>query len=269
MADTSTVSLTSTLGELVAERPARARVFERHGVDYCCHGRRTLAEAATSAGIDPAALVSELEATTANVPTDVEELDPPALVEHILATHHAYLHEELPALRALADKVEGVHGGRHPELAKVADLVAALESDLEPHMAKEEQILFPAIARQVPGEGLAPPIRMMELEHEQTGALLAALEPRQTGTGCRPTHAPATRASTSGWPTSKRTRSVTSTSRTTCCSRGCWPPPEVQSAGHPVRQGWAASAATSVTTSKPSRWRSQSRLATCSSSLPS
>ena len=29
-----------TVGELVAERPSRARVFERFGIDYCCGGKK-------------------------------------------------------------------------------------------------------------------------------------------------------------------------------------------------------------------------------------
>lgn len=181
MSDTATVPLDHTLGELVAELPARARVFERHGLDYCCHGQRSLADAAEAAGIDADALAHELAAVsdTAGAPVDV--LSPAALVEHILGTHHAYLHEELPALRALADKVNGVHSSRHPELAEVVRLVHALADDLDPHLAKEEQILFPAIVGRSSADGtanagsLAPPIRVMMTEHETVGALLGEL----------------------------------------------------------------------------------------------
>lgn len=41
-----------TLADLVAERPARAAVLDRLGLDYCCHGQRPLAEACTAAGLD-------------------------------------------------------------------------------------------------------------------------------------------------------------------------------------------------------------------------
>ena len=41
-------------------------------------------------------------------------MTPEALVDHLEATHHAYLHAELPRLSALADKVTGVHGD-HPQ----------------------------------------------------------------------------------------------------------------------------------------------------------
>jgi regulator of cell morphogenesis and NO signaling len=175
----SVVTLDRTLGDLVTERPARARVFETAGIDYCCHGQRSLADAAEAAGLDPATLVADLSAVSDTAGVEVEALDPAALVAHIVSTHHAYLHAELPALRALADKVNGVHGGRHGELAEVARLVAALEADLEPHMGKEEAVLVPAITKLFAdggtGASLAAPIRAMTAEHEGAGELLDQL----------------------------------------------------------------------------------------------
>lgn len=180
MSDDATITLDHTLGELVAELPARARVFERHGLDYCCHGQRSLADAAAAADLDANELAAELASVVDVSGSEVDVLDPAALVEHILRTHHAYLREELPALEALADKVDSVHSCRHPELSEVARLVHALAEDLRPHLAQEEQILFPAITRQSTGaEGagmaLAPPIRAMMTEHEAVGALLDTL----------------------------------------------------------------------------------------------
>lgn len=177
---TITITIDQTLGELVAELPARARVFERHGLDYCCHGRRSLADAAAAADLDADALLVELASVVDTTYAEVDALDAAALIEHILRTHHAYLHEELPALRALADKVNTEHSCRHPELAEVARLVHALADDLGPHMAKEERVLFPAIARQATEAGgagmpLDPPIRVMMAEHATVGALLEDL----------------------------------------------------------------------------------------------
>ena len=94
-------------------------------------------------------------------------LDAPALAEHIVATHHRYLWEELPLLEALAAKVLAVHGERHPELSEVHELVMAVRADLEPHLQKEERVLFPAIAALAGGQrefafgSVANPIRMM------------------------------------------------------------------------------------------------------------
>ncbi len=179
--DASHGMLDRTLGDLVAERPARARSLERLGIDYCCHGQRTLADATDAAGLDPEAIVMELEAVVDDTDADIDHLEPVALVDHILATHHHYLHEELPLLVALAEKVQGVHGSRHPELSRVAAVVTELRDDLEPHLAKEEQILFPAIRRWADGERSFPfgtlsnPVRMLMLEHDRAGELLEQL----------------------------------------------------------------------------------------------
>ena len=170
------------LGDLVAEAPARAGVLDRFQIDYCCHGQRTLAEACAADGIDVAEVITALDSTPAG-PTGVDHpTEPAALADHIETTHHAYLHAEFPGLRALAAKVRDVHGGRHAELVEVAALVEELVADLEPHLAKEERILFPAIrtlvaepARAFPFGTIANPIRMMASEHDRAGELLAQL----------------------------------------------------------------------------------------------
>src|SRR4051812_5044624 len=101
---------TRTLGDLVTEAPARAEVFERLGLDYCCHGGRTLEQACSSAGLDPTRVVADIETLDQLAPADGAEagaalpLEPAALTQYIEALHHAYLHAELPELDALAEK---------------------------------------------------------------------------------------------------------------------------------------------------------------------
>jgi regulator of cell morphogenesis and NO signaling len=176
-----TIDIERTLGDLVAERPARARVLERAGIDYCCHGQRPLREAATEAGLDPGAVAAALAVVTDTVGVEVDQLEPVALVDHIVDTHHAYLHEELPLLDALATKVRDVHGGRHGELAEVARLVHEIRLDLEPHLAKEEAVLFPAIREAATGRSdfpfgpIANPVRVLMAEHDVAGDLLVEL----------------------------------------------------------------------------------------------
>ena len=179
--DVPPVDVRRSLGDLVAERPARARVLERVGLDYCCHGQRSLTEAGEAAGLDVPALARELAEVDDDTDAEVDRLDPVGLVDHILQTHHAYLHQELPLLVALADKVRDVHGERHPELAAVAQIVQEIRRDLEPHLAKEENVLFPAIRDLADGAtefsfgAMADPIRVMFAEHDQAGELLARL----------------------------------------------------------------------------------------------
>jgi regulator of cell morphogenesis and NO signaling len=181
------------LGDLVAESPRRAAVLDRLGLDFCCRGQRTLEQACREAGLPlESALAAISSADTdgtdataaAPGPQGSEPLDlahAPELFEAIVARHHRYLREEMPALVELAGKVAGVHGDRHPELAEVRRLVAALRDDLLPHMDNEELVLFPAIRRFAAGDRTFPfgaignPIRVMVAEHEAAGELLARL----------------------------------------------------------------------------------------------
>lgn len=184
---TTPIDPSSTLGELVTEHPGLARHLERQGLDYCCGGHRSLAEACAASGLDLAAVVDELTGLDGGEPEPWADLGPAELVDHIEATHHRYLHDELPRLTALADKVAGVHGGRHPEVVEVAATYAELRAELEPHLLKEERILFPMVRQLVAAQrsdGPAPafhcgslrnPISVMLVEHEHAGALLEHL----------------------------------------------------------------------------------------------
>ncbi len=178
------------VGKIVALRPETARVLEKHQIDYCCKGGKTLAEACVAQGIDLEEVVRELEASP-NPGASGEnwlEASLPALCDHIEQRHHDYLRTELPRLGELIDRVLRAHGEKHPELAEVRASFVRLRAELEPHMVKEERILFPAIrqmdgARQAGGfpfGSVANPIRCMIEEHEHAGDELAALR-RLTG----------------------------------------------------------------------------------------
>jgi regulator of cell morphogenesis and NO signaling len=172
---------TTSLGDLVAANPATARILQAHGLDFCCHGERPLDQACAEAGVDVDEVASKIAGTAVEGDTTWTALAPADLAMHIVATHHRYLWEELPLLDALADKVATVHGERHPELAEVRRLVATLRADLEPHLAKEEQVLFPAIAALAAGDApalpmpLSNPVKALMAEHDQAGELLAEL----------------------------------------------------------------------------------------------
>jgi len=170
------------LGELVAQRASNARVLDQMGLDYCCHGDESLDHACARAGIDPDAVIAALgEAEPAADDHECAAMSPEELIAHLLDVHHAYLHDALPSIERLADKVWNVHGPRHPELEHVHTLVSELAADLEPHMLKEERVLFPSILQLANGPATFPfgsirnPIAMMSIEHERAGQLLTEL----------------------------------------------------------------------------------------------
>lgn len=110
-----------------------------------------------------------------------------ALVEHILSRYHDVHREQLPELIRLSQRVERVHGN-HPESpAGLADLLARLQGELESHMQKEEQILFPMIVRGVSGMAVQP-VAMMRREHDEHTLALAAID-QLTNNLCLPERA--------------------------------------------------------------------------------
>ncbi|MBX3315101.1 MAG: iron-sulfur cluster repair di-iron protein [Actinobacteria bacterium] len=173
----------STLGQIVTDHPDLAAELERRGLDYCCGGARTLGDACGDVGLDVDEVLSELASVDAGPPEEWVSFGAAALVDHLEQTHHAYLHDELPRLTALAAKVASVHGATHAELITVRETFDALRADLEPHLAKEEQVLFPMIreldsATAAPSfhcGSLASPISVMVAEHDRAGVLLAEL----------------------------------------------------------------------------------------------
>ena len=185
--------LDRTVAELVLERPARSRLFESLGIDYCCGGKKTLKEACDRKAL-PSPRVLELLAALGTEPTQDQEPDVGAmalgdLIEHILEAHHQYLRQELPRLGAMLRKVERVHGDRDERLAAMLAVFEAFTQELNQHMMKEEEILFPAIARmestgaQVAGcfGSVANPIARMEAEHDSAGNALEQLRALSDG----------------------------------------------------------------------------------------
>lgn len=175
------------IGRLVIERPSRARVLERRAIDYCCQGRRTLAEACAHAALPLHEVIEDLQAESlepalSSARVAILPRDPAELIRHILEVHHAYLWAEMPRLTEMAAKVLRAHGDRRPELAEVARVWSRMRDDLEPHLTKEEGVLFPWILRLAgtpgprrPYASVRAPIDMMESEHETVGRFLVEL----------------------------------------------------------------------------------------------
>src|SRR5215217_6454151 len=117
--------LETTVGQLVTDRPARARIFESFGIDYCCGGKKPLAQAIAEKGLDANAVLGVLEAFDEQAPASERnwgEATLTALADHIEQTHHAYLKNELPRLEYLVNKVANRHGGHTPQLVELAQV---------------------------------------------------------------------------------------------------------------------------------------------------
>jgi regulator of cell morphogenesis and NO signaling len=170
-----------TVGEIVAENPSQARVFQAFSIDFCCQGGRTLREACTLKGIGLESVIEQLEAANATpaAPENNPALLPPVeLIQYIVNKHHAYLRAELPRIHAMSERVAKVHGGHTPSLVEVFDIFCAMSEELDAHMMKEEQILFPAIQTLCAGGSTIPldgPVACMLQEHDDAGEALAGM----------------------------------------------------------------------------------------------
>jgi len=175
-----------TVRDVALQVPQSTRLFESLKIDYCCGGNQPLGQACASAGVDVddvMEMLAGVESNEAGV-LDFQNASLPELIRHILDTHHVFTKVEMDRLESLTDKVLNAHGGNHPELIHLDELLTRLCDDLKPHMFKEEQILFPYMMalvqaadqnRPVP---FAPfgtvnnPIRMMMREHDTAGEIL-------------------------------------------------------------------------------------------------
>jgi regulator of cell morphogenesis and NO signaling len=171
----------ATVGEIVATDFRAAGVFEQFGIDFCCGGRRSIMEACRAVAADPCAVERALRSLPPRPEHDDEDVTRwPAdhLIDHIIASHHAYVRSALPAIARHLAKLVDAHSERHPELSRVAAAFDEMSRDLAQHLMKEERVLFPYIrelASAAGGSRISPfgtvehPIRMMEREHQKAG----------------------------------------------------------------------------------------------------
>ncbi len=173
-----TIQTDRSVSSISVEFPQVVKVFSRHNIDFCCGGHRSLSSACAARGLDVESILSEIhqELSGPDTPAKRWNQEPVSdLVGHILTAYHEPLREALPRLESMARKVLEVHQDKDPEgLAELLSTYLNLRNELEQHMAKEEQILFPMI-QQGQGAMAECPISVMRMEHNSAGAALARL----------------------------------------------------------------------------------------------
>jgi regulator of cell morphogenesis and NO signaling len=186
----------TTVRELVSENFRTASIFEKHSIDFCCHGNITLEEACTKSGVSTEEIQKEIALLSSKDKNEGEdyhawELD--SLADYIVRTHHRYVKEAIPVTTAHLAKVASKHGEHHPEVVRIQFWFQEIAEELIRHMAKEELVLFPYIKTMVkrspdgtmhekPHFGtIANPIRMMEAEHEAAGNKLESIRTASKG----------------------------------------------------------------------------------------
>lgn len=170
------------VGRIVADNFRTAKVFTEYGIDFCCKGGVKLSDACEMRGLDTEKVIEELlQVFQTADSSDYLGMGMGELVDHIIKVHHKYVEDTIPALKFYLDKINRVHGDRHPELEEVKNQFFAAADALTVHMKKEEFILFPyikameeAIKNDFPLSAphfghIDNPIAMMEEEHDTEG----------------------------------------------------------------------------------------------------
>lgn len=170
-----------TIAEMVASDYRKAGVFNRFGIDFCCGGKKSLAQVCQEKNIDVDAVENALIQLDLKPASGIHwsfgEWSPAFLMDFIVNAHHAYVRAQLPKLLAFGEKVARTHGHAWPETIEIHRLVTEIDEELSAHMLKEEQVLFPALKKMFEAQKAIPmpfgsvenPIRMMESEHEDAG----------------------------------------------------------------------------------------------------
>ncbi len=179
----NSLSIDTTVGDIVRAAPARSRIFENLGIDYCCGGKKPLAEVCRAKGLDPATVVSMLAALdgapdATSVNADAMSLS--GLCDHIQEVHHRYLYEELPRLDFMTRKVAAVHGDHEPRLHEIRQVFESFQTEISAHTKEEDEKVFPAVRRleatqdstSATAASLKEMLAKLESEHEVAGSAL-------------------------------------------------------------------------------------------------
>ena len=179
----SEINEQSTVAAWVRAMPIRAGIFENLGIDYCCGGKKPLAEICARKGLDVTTVVAMLKALDAvsdSEGIDVEQLSLRELCDHIERQHHDWLRQELPRLDFMTEKVARVHGDSEPRLVEIRKVFESFGPDLVEHTVEEESSVFPLIRKlesnpgeaKIIAENLRSAIQKLEAEHDQAGSAL-------------------------------------------------------------------------------------------------
>jgi regulator of cell morphogenesis and NO signaling len=177
------------LGDIVSSFPGATEIFNKYKIDYCCGGHDNLEEALIELSLDSTKIIEELNIeyekfiNSNSQYRDWRKETPTALIKYIVQTHHEFTKNQLKEIDTLLFKVLKVHFKHHgEELLKVHKHFGALKIELEEHLVKEEELLFPLIESfelSKDEKNLSEIYKIIndtEAEHDAAGNILKELE---------------------------------------------------------------------------------------------
>lgn len=186
-----------TIAELVSDDYRKAEIFRSFGIDFCCGGKKTVKEVCEKKGINYDDLKNKLHKIEQKSPSpeqiNFKDWHMDLLVDYIVNEHHKYVRDNIPLLLEYTQKVAKVHGNANPEVVQIAELFKEIAEELDQHMTKEENILFPYIKQLAEAETncipinhppfgtVRNPIKMMEQEHDHVGEAIKEIRKLSNG----------------------------------------------------------------------------------------
>ncbi|WP_312189285.1 iron-sulfur cluster repair di-iron protein [Sphingobacterium sp.] len=170
-----------TIGQIAAKDIRKAEILKQLGVDFCCGGKQTVKEAATSIGLDEIELRMRLkqseQLSPAGTTLNFQDWDIDFLSDYIKQVHHRFVREKGPLIQELAHKVADVHAQHHPELISLSEELDTFLNELYNHLDKEEKQLFPVIknTQELTAKQVDQLIQFLISEHEDSGKELQQL----------------------------------------------------------------------------------------------
>jgi regulator of cell morphogenesis and NO signaling len=175
-----------TLATIVTNNHNTVPVLEKYNLDFCCKGKRTLADACTEKGLPLDTISEELERSASVTQSNTmpfTAMTAEQLISYILIHHHFYVNQSMPTILGHLEKVATKHGNLFPYMVEVLMLFKEIQEELNAHMQKEEMILFPRIKEVAALQEahqknnlttgyLSAPIAVMEHEHDHAGEIL-------------------------------------------------------------------------------------------------
>ena len=167
--------LNKSLTDIATHLAGATRVFRRYKLDFCCGGYLSLSQALNDKGLEAEPVLDALNALANEEPEqDWSTTSRTELIDHIYNRYHVTHRKQLPELLQLARRVEAVHGDRPDCPVGLAEHLGHMSHELEGHMQKEEQILFPMLRNGLVRQA-AGPIHVMRNEHDDHGEALQRL----------------------------------------------------------------------------------------------
>lgn len=177
---------TQTLAFIVTNDSQTVPVLEKYNLDFCCKGKRTLAEACTENGLSIDLVAMELDGLSQAKKTGqmpFSEMSCEQMISYILVHHHFYVKQSMPIIAGHLEKVAAKHGPRFPFMIVVRQLFSEIREEMTQHMQKEEMILFPRIKQieqlflghkkeAIDDVYINGPVTMMMQEHDHAGEIL-------------------------------------------------------------------------------------------------